>query len=281
MKPDVVPPARSQPEAPPPAPDAPLVSVVIPAYNEMRRLPTTLARVQTYLRAQPYAYELLVVDDGSADDTAATAERAAAGDPRVRVIRNPHMGKGVTVRAGMLAATGRYIVYSDADLSTPIEEFDKLLAWLRQGYDIAIGSREGQGARRYNEPGYRHFMGRVFNKMVQVIALRQFNDTQCGFKAFTREASEDLFRRVQIYGDNAGQVKGAMVTGFDVEVLYLALKRGYRVKEVPVEWYYASGSKVNPARDSLRLLGDVFRVRWNDVRGKYGRAGGRSRRATP
>ena len=136
---------------------------------------------------------------------------------------------------------------------------------------MAIGSREGQGAVRYNEPGYRHFMGRVFNKLVQFIALRQFNDTQCGFKAFTQEATQDLFRRVQIYGDNAGVVKGAMVTGFDVEVLYLALKRRYRVKEVPVEWYYASGSKVNPLRDPLRLLTDVLRVRWNDLRGRYGR----------
>lgn len=262
---------RQSRQASAPAPDsAPRVTVVIPAYNEARRLPTTLARVQEYLNGQPYSYELLVVDDGSSDNTAELAAAVAAIDSRVRVIRNPHMGKGVTVRTGMLAALGRYILYSDADLSTPISELTKLLAWLEKGYDIAIGSREGQGARRYGEPGYRHLMGRVFNTFVQLIALRQFNDTQCGFKAFTREATQDLFRAVQIYGDNAGQVKGAMVTGFDVEVLYLALKRRYRVKEVPVEWYYASGSKVSPVRDSLRLVRDVVHVRWNDIRGKYG-----------
>jgi dolichyl-phosphate beta-glucosyltransferase len=269
MKSDELVRTQPQPAPTPSDPAPPLVTVVIPAYNEASRLPTTLARVHEYLDAQEYPYEVIVVDDGSPDDTATLAEAVAAHNPRLRVIRNPHKGKGVTVRTGMLAARGRYVVYSDADLSTPIHELAKLLRWLEGGYDVAIGSREGQGAIRYNEPGYRHLMGRVFNKLVQVIALRQFNDTQCGFKAFTQAASADLFRAVQIYGDNAGPVKGAMVTGFDVEVLYLALKRHYRVKEVPVEWYYASGSKVNPLRDPLRLLRDVMHVRWNDLRGQY------------
>ncbi|HMA33396.1 MAG TPA: dolichyl-phosphate beta-glucosyltransferase [Chloroflexia bacterium] len=263
-----------QPETAPdlvPRTTAPFVTVVIPAYNEARRLPSSLRRVQEYLNGQPYAYELIVVDDGSADNTAALAEERAAQDARVRVIRNPHRGKGAAVRTGMLAGRGRYVLYSDADLSTPIEELGKLLTWLEQGYDIAIGSREGQGAVRYNEPGYRHLMGRVFNQIVRLLALRQFNDTQCGFKAFTHAASEDLFRAVQLYGDNAGLVKGAMVTAFDVEVLYLALKRRYRVKEVPVRWYYANDSKVSAGRDSLRNLRDVLRVRWNDLRGKYGK----------
>ncbi len=248
---------------------APLVSVVIPAYNEAARLPGTLGRVRDYLAEQSYGWEIVVADDGSTDRTASLAEAFAAGEPRARVIRNPHRGKGATVRTGMLAAHGRYVFYSDADLSTPIYELAKLLPWLQDGYDVAIGSREGQGARRYNEPGYRHLMGRVFNKAVQLIALRQFDDTQCGFKGFSRTASQDLFRAVQLYGDNTGPVKGALVTGFDVEVLYLALKRRYRVKEVPVEWYYAPGSKVNPLRDPLRLLQDVLRVRWNDLRGRY------------
>ncbi|MGI8588233.1 MAG: dolichyl-phosphate beta-glucosyltransferase [Chloroflexia bacterium] len=256
--------------------DAPLVSVVIPAYNEADRLPETLAKVQGYLCAQPYAYEILVVDDGSSDDTADVAERVAAADPQMHLIRNPHHGKGATVRAGMLAGRGRYILYTDADLSAPIEEWGKLLVWLEKGYDVAIGSREGKGAVRYNEPGYRHVMGRVFNKLVQLIALHQFDDTQCGFKAFTRAASEDLFNSVLLYGDKAGVVKGPRVTGFDVEVLYLALKRNYRVKEVPVRWYYSRGSKVNPLRDPLLLLRDVMRVRWNDLRGKYRKSRGDS-----
>lgn len=265
--------AIEQPQTPPNSePDAPFVSVVVPAYNEARRLPETLAKVQEYLRAQPYPYEILVVDDGSSDGTADVAERVAASDLQMRVIRNPHHGKGVTVRAGMLAGRGRYILYTDADLSAPIEEWGKLLAWLEKGYDVAIGSREGKGAVRYNEPGYRHIMGRIFNRMVQLIALHQFEDTQCGFKAFTRAASEDLFNSVLLYGDDAGVVKGPRVTGFDVEVLYLALKRNYRVKEVPVRWYYSSGSKVNPLRDPLLLLRDVMRVRWNDLRGRYGKS---------
>lgn len=268
--------SQSEPAGAPTPTDPLYLTVVIPAYNESRRLVGSLNRVREYLDTRPYRYEVIVVDDGSLDHTAALAEDWAAGDPRVRVIRNPHMGKGVAVRTGMLAGQGRYVLYSDADFSTPIEEIGKLLTWLEKGYDVAIGSREGQGAVRYNEPGYRHLMGRVFNTVVRLLALRQFNDTQCGFKAFAQAANADLFRAVQIYGDNAGVVKGAMVTGFDVEVLYLALKRHYRVKEVPVRWFYAPGSKVNPLRDSLRLVRDVFQVRWNDLRGKYS-----SRRSVP
>ena len=256
--------------AAPPEADAPFLSVVIPAYNEARRLPATLATVRAYLDARPYSAEILVVDDGSEDHTADLVEQVAAADPRVRLIRNPHSGKGVAVRTGMLAAGGRFILYSDADFSTPIEEIEKLLPWLEaRGFDIAIGSREGKGARRIGEPAYRHFMGRIFNTAVRVIALRQFADTQCGFKAFTRAATQDLFHRVQLYGDHAGPVKGARVTGFDVEVLYLALRRGYRVKEVPVKWVYYSGSKVSPIQDSIRLFWDVVKVRQNDLQGKY------------
>jgi glycosyltransferase involved in cell wall biosynthesis len=259
-----------------PDPDAPYLTIVIPAYNEARRLPTTLATVWAYLGRQPYQAEVIVVDDGSEDNTAALVEALNTAAAPVRLIRNPHLGKGATVRTGMLAGGGRYILYSDADFSTPIDEIEKLLPWLEDHeYDIAIGSREGQGARRIGEPGYRHLMGRVFNTLVRIIALRQFADTQCGFKCFTRAAAHDLFRQVQLYGEGAEQVKGARVTGFDVEVLYLALKRGYKVKEVPVKWIYFSGSKVNPAADSLRLLLDVVKVRLNDMQGKYrqGRGG--------
>ena len=253
-----------------PAPNAPFLTVVIPAYNESARLPGTLATARAYLDRQSYAYELIVVDDGSDDDTATLAESLFAGDSRARVIRNAHMGKGAAVRTGMLAGQGRYILYSDADFSSPIEEVEKLLPWLDgRGYDIAIGSREGQGARRIGEPGYRHLMGRVFNTLVRLIALHQFADTQCGFKCFSYAATQDLFRRMQLYGDESATVKGARVTGFDVEVLYLALQRGYHVREVPVKWIYFSGSKVSPVQDSLRLLGDVIKVRRNAIQGKY------------
>jgi hypothetical protein len=132
-----------------------------------------------------------------------------------------------------------------------------------------MGSREGMGSARYDEPGYRHLMGRVFNTFVRLVALPQFNDTQCGFKAFRKEVAYTLFRGLHLYGDNAGEVKGAMVTGFDVEVLYLALKWGYKVKEVPVRWYYSPGTKVNPLKDSYRMFKDIVKVRTNDVRGLY------------
>src|SRR5262249_31439836 len=227
----------------------PYLSVVIPAYNESTRLPGTLARVMEYLEGRDYAYEVLVVDDGSDDNTCEVVEKLAADHPHLQVVRNPHRGKGYAVRTGMLGATGRYILYSDADFSAPIEEVEKLLPYLQSKYDVAMGSREGKDAARYDEPGYRHLMGRVFNTFVRLVALPQFDDTQCGFKAFRKEAAYTLFRGLHLYGDKAGDVKGAMVTGFDVEVLYLALKWGYKVKEVPVKWYYSPGTKVNPIKD--------------------------------
>lgn len=218
----------------------------------------------------PYPAEVIVVDDGSEDRTAEVAERFAKTlAPMVRLIRNDHRGKGYTVRTGMLAAQGEYILFSDADLATPIEQWDKLRPYFDKGYDVVIGSREGFGARRVGEPWYRHIMGRVFNYLVRLVALGGFQDTQCGFKAFRREVAHDLFRRVQLYGEGAQQVKGAALTGFDVEVLFLARKYGYKVKDVPVEWHYGTHTKVNPVRDSIRNFKDVWAVRINDWRGRY------------
>lgn len=265
-----------------PQSNGPYLSVVIPAYNESARLPASLKKVLDYLETRPYSYEVLVVDDGSSDNTAELAEEFAhhttfrTPHSAFRTIRNPHRGKGYAVRTGMLAAQGQYILYSDADFSAPIEEVEKLLRYLEGRYDVAIGSREGKGARRYDEPTYRHLMGRVFNTFVRLLALPQFNDTQCGFKAFRREAAHTLFRGVHLYGDNTPDVKGAMVTGFDVEVLYLALKWGYKVKEAPVRWFYSKGVNVSPVKDAYRMLKDIAKVRANDLRGVYGKG----RRAT-
>lgn len=247
----------------------PFLSVVIPAYNEASRLPSSLGRVMNYLAGWSYPYEVIVVDDGSQDNTTQVVREIAEHYPHLRLIQNPHRGKGYAVRTGMLAAHGRYILYSDADFSAPIEEVEKLLPYLEGKYDIAIGSREGVGAARYGEPGYRHFMGRVFNTFVRLVALPTFNDTQCGFKAFRKEAAHTLFRSLHLYGDNSADIRGAMVTGFDVEVLYLALKWGYKVKEVPVRWYYSKGTKVNPAKDTFRMLKDIAKVRLNDMKGTY------------
>jgi glycosyltransferase involved in cell wall biosynthesis len=245
------------------------LSVVIPAYNEASRLPASLTRVMEYLEGCDYTYEVIVVDDGSEDNTPGIVEEMGREHTPLRAIRNPHRGKGYAVRTGMLAAQGQFVLYSDADFSAPIEEIEKLLPYLEGRFEVAIGSREGAGARRYDEPGYRHLMGRIFNTFVRVVALPQFKDTQCGFKAFRHDAAQALFGSLHLYGDNATDVKGAMVTGFDVEVLYLALKWGYRVKEVPVQWYYSAGTKVNPLKDTFRMINDILKVRYNDLRGLY------------
>jgi glycosyltransferase involved in cell wall biosynthesis len=247
----------------------PFLSIVIPAYNEERRLPGSLEKVLAFLQTRDYPAEVIVVDDGSTDNTVGIVEGFMARYPFVSIIKNDHRGKGYAVRTGMLAAQGTYVLFSDADLATPIDEVDKLLAFLEDGYDIAIGSREGLGAQRINEPGYRHLMGRIFNLLVRLVAVGGFQDTQCGFKCFRHEAAQDLFQRVQLYGAEAGLAKGGMVTGFDVEVLFLALKRGYKVKEVPVQWHYGANTKVSPLLDSARMFMDVLRVRLNHWRGKY------------
>lgn len=264
------------------------LSLIIPAYNEARRLPETLDKVLKWLENQPFQSEVVVVDDGSEDTTTTIVQRlmqqrhpnlvgAAPSRTRptkavhceLRLIENPHRGKAYAVRTGMLEGRGQFIFFADADLATPISETSKLLFWLDQGFDVVIGSREGVGARRFSEPYYRHLMGRIFNLIVRVLTNSPFQDTQCGFKAFTRRAAYDLFQRVQLYTADNQSVRGAMVTGFDVEVLFLALKQGYRVKEVPVEWYHVSGSKVNPIKDSLRNFRDVLSVRFNDIKGVY------------
>jgi glycosyltransferase involved in cell wall biosynthesis len=254
----------------------PYLSVVIPAYNEEKRLPGTLKTVLEYLEAQSYPAEVIVVDDGSEDGTTGIVQRLMAQREHaqqkkceLRLIASEHRGKGYTVRRGMLNAKGRFVLFSDADLSTPIQDVEKLLQWLEQGYDVAVGSREGQEAHRYGEPFYRHLMGRIFNRMVRFTTGAKLEDTQCGFKAFSHAASTDLFGRLRLYGEGSGKVKGPMVTGFDVEVLFLARKRGYRVQEVPVNWFYVAGSKVNPLKDSVRMVRDIVKVKLNDLRGLY------------
>ena len=247
----------------------PYLSVVIPAYNEASRLPSTIGKVMGYLAGRDYPYEVLVVDDGSTDATSEIVDQATEKYPHLYLVKNPHRGKGFAVRTGMLQAKGHYILYSDADLSAPIEEVEKLLPYLEKKYHVAIGSREGVGSARYDEPQYRHLMGRVFNTLVRLLALPQFRDTQCGFKAFRKDTAHILFRNLHLYGDKAGDVKGAMVTGFDVEVLYLALKWGYKIKEVPVSWYYSKSANVSPIKDAFRMFRDITKVRINDLRGMY------------
>jgi glycosyltransferase involved in cell wall biosynthesis len=248
------------------------LTVVIPAYNEAPRMPGTLETVVSYLAKQEYSSEILVVDDGSSDDTCQVVHSFIdqhSPPPQVRLIENDHRGKGYTVRTGMLNGKAKYVLFTDADLATPISEVGKMIGSLEAGSDIAIGTREGIGASRKDEPLHRHIMGRVFNLLVRLISGLQFQDTQCGFKGFRREVAHDLFRRVQLYGADAKQIKGGAVTGFDVEVLYLALQAGYQIDEIPVRWQYGAESKVNPLVDSARMFMDVIKVRWMAMRGVY------------
>jgi dolichyl-phosphate beta-glucosyltransferase len=234
------------------------LSVIIPAHNEEHRLPPTLKTVDAFLERQPYASEILVVENGSQDLTAVVTEAFAADHPRVRLLREHGRGKGLAVRAGMLQAAGQYRFICDADLSMPIEELPKFLPPALSGFDVAIGSREAPGAHRYNEPAFRHIQGRVFSELVKRLALPGFEDTQCGFKCFHGDAAADLFG-VQVFDGMS----------FDVEVLYIARKRGYRVLEVPIDWYYRSESRVQPLADPLRMLADILRIRRNWRAGRY------------
>ncbi len=236
------------------------LSVIIPAHNEESRLPPTLKAVDAYLARQPYSSEVLVVENGSQDLTAVVTEAFAADHPRVRLIREHGRGKGLAVRRGMREGLGEYRFICDADLSMPIEEVSKFLPPQLDDYDVAIGSREAPGARRYNEPLYRHLQGRVFSNLVKVLAMPGFEDTQCGFKCFRREVAGDLFG-VQVFDG----------LSFDVEVLYIARKRGYRIVEVPIDWYYRAESRVQPLADPLRMLRDILLIRRNWYGGRYGK----------
>ncbi|MCC6189451.1 MAG: glycosyltransferase family 2 protein [Anaerolineales bacterium] len=233
--------------------------MIIPAHNEELRLPPTLKAIDAYLEKQRYESEVVVVENGSQDLTAIVAEAFAADHGRVRVLRERGRGKGLAVRRGMLEAAGDYRFICDADLSMPITELAKFLPPALDDYEVAIGSREAAGARRFNEPRYRHIQGRVFSNLVKLFALPGFEDTQCGFKCFTAAAAADLFRAQRFDG-----------MSFDVEVLYIARQRGYRIREVPIDWYYRSESRVQPLADPLRMLRDILAIRRNWSQGVYG-----------
>jgi glycosyltransferase involved in cell wall biosynthesis len=236
------------------------LSIVIPAYNEARRLETTIDTVCRHLRGQSWTWEVRVVDDGSRDDTASIADRLAAGEPRLVVQREPHRGKGGAVKAGLLAATGAFRFICDADLSMPINEVARFLPPQLHAFDVAIGTREGLGARRVGEPAYRHVMGRLFNGVVQRLALPGIEDSQCGFKMFTADAVRSIFPLVTIDG-----------WAFDVEVLTIAREQGLHVVEAPIEWHYRRESQVSMVRDSLGMLRELLRIRWRAFRGAYRR----------
>lgn len=237
----------------------PLLSIIIPAHNEEHRLPPSLAKIDAFLRTQPYRAEVIVVENGSHDRTTDVAQAYAAHHPYVRVLTVETRGKGLAVKAGMLAAHGDYRFICDVDLSMPIEEIVHFLPPESDGYDISIATREGKQSRRVGEPEFRHVMGRINNWIIQLFAVRGFEDTQCGFKMFSRRVAEDLFSVQRMSG-----------IGFDVELLFLAKKRGYRVREVPITWYFDPDSRMRLVQDSLHILIEIFEIRQNWRKGLYG-----------
>ena len=234
------------------------LSVVIPAFNEAARIAETLAVVRQELNAIAATWEVRVVDDGSEDDTAAIVDAAMKQESRIVLQREPHRGKGAAVRAGLLASRAELRFMCDADLSMPLHELPRFLALVPAECDIAIGTREGAGARRVGEPAHRHVIGRAFNYMVRAGLLKNIQDTQCGFKLFSRRAVEIVFPRMTLDG-----------WAFDIEALWIAEQAGLRVREVPIEWHYRESSRVSLVRDSVRMARDVWRVRMNAWRGKY------------
>lgn len=237
----------------------PFLSIVIPAHNEESRLPRTLGQIFSFLEKQNYSFEVIIVENGSADRTFELAQEFALQRPNLAVYHEEQRGKGNALRRGMLEARGEYRFICDADLSMPIEELQKFLPPLLNNFDIAIGSREAPGAIRYNEPSYRHLGGRAINLLIRLLILPGLNDTQCGFKCFRAETTEVIFQQQTLTG-----------WSFDIELLYLARRKKLRIKEVPIHWVFDPHSKVNAVRDALRMIGDIFRIHLNAMRGKYG-----------
>jgi len=242
--------------------DHPKYSIVLPAFNESARIASTLKQILAHASEKHWNVEVVVVNDGSSDDTATIVETFAQSHPCLRLIQNPgNRGKGFSVRNGMLHAHGEVLLFSDADLSSPIAEADKLFAAITAGADVAIGSRwvrtELQVRR---QPLYRQVLGRIFNLALRLVLRLDYKDTQCGFKAFTRQAAHEIFPHQQIER-----------WGFDPELLYLARKHNLVVAEVPVAWAHREGTRIHPIRDGLRMFADVLRVRRNAMQGKYTR----------
>jgi glycosyltransferase involved in cell wall biosynthesis len=229
-----------------------LLSIVIPAFNEEERLPNTLRKVMDFLETQDFESQVLVVDNGSTDRTSEITREFSANHSNLLLFHEQRAGKGLAVRRGMLEATGEFRFICDADLSMPIEEVLNFLPPKLENFDIAIGSREAPGAIRHDEPLYRHWIGRAFNILVWILAVPGFRDTQCGFKCFRASVAEDLFRIQRLDGWT-----------FDVEVLFVAQRRGYRIIEVPINWYFYPASRIHVFRDSINMFTDLFRIRRN------------------
>lgn len=236
----------------------PFLSLVIPAYNEEARLPDTLSQVGAFLGQQAYSSEVLVVDNNSTDQTAKIIQEYSKQFKFIQGHFEKKPGKGAAVRRGMNQAQGEFLFMCDADLSMPIEEVNRFLPPRLEGYQIAIASREAPGSIRYDEPQFRHLGGRLMNWLIQLFILPGLNDTQCGFKCFTREVARDLFGKQTLEG-----------WSFDIELLYIARQRGYKIIEVAIPWIYHQESKVHAIRDAVQMLLDIQTIRTNHKSGIY------------
>ncbi len=244
------------------------LSVVIPAFNEETNIRLgALDKVARYLERQTYLWEVIIVDDGSNDGTGKLVDEFSKVNPHFRAIKNPHQGKAATVITGMLDAHGEIVLFTDLDQATPIDQLEKLLPWFSKGFDVVIGSRH---ARRQGAPILRRIMAPGFLLVRNlVLGISGREDTQCGFKAFHRHVAQKIFQRLKLYGQMR-TVSGSMVTaGFDIEVLYLAKKLGYQIKEVSVEWHYVETRRVNPLKDSWQAFTDIMHIRLNSWKGLY------------
>jgi glycosyltransferase involved in cell wall biosynthesis len=233
------------------------LSIIIPAHNEENRLPSTLEQVVDFLGKQPFTWEIIVVENGSKDRTLEVAKEFDGKHENISVIQS-EQGKGAAVKHGMLEAKGEYRFMCDADLSMPVEEIVKFIPPKLEGFDIAIASREAKGAVRYDEPAYRHLGGRGINFLIQLLILPGLNDTQCGFKCFRADVVNTIFNHQTLHG-----------WSFDIELLYIARRRKYRIHEIPIHWYHHPETKVNALRDAVKMIRDIFKIHANARRGIY------------
>lgn len=250
-------------------PERPSQTVIVPAYNESFRIEQSLRTVLDYLSSQDYSASVMLVDDGSTDDTVRVARKVTSCFANLEIHSIQHGGKAAAVLYGLSRSSSDLILFTDADLATPITYLREFRDAVLHGADVVIGSREGDMATRVGEPTFRHLMGRGFNVLVRVLLLPGIDDTQCGFKLFTAHARDEILPRLQLYREDEGWLEGAKVTAFDVELLVVARRLGLTTKIIPVTWTFGERSKVNPVGDTITNFSDVAHVKWNDLRGRY------------
>lgn len=234
------------------------ISIVIPVYNEENRISKTLTNLTNYLDNQEYSWEIIIVDDGSSDNTAEQI-KPYLKDLRIKLINLPHSGKGSAIQKGMLSANGKIRLMCDADMAMPVKYIADFISEINdKAYDIVIGSRQISGSKRFNESGFRHLMGRVYNFWIKILLISDYQDTQCGFKAFTASSAAKIFPFQQLKG-----------FGFDVEILVIASLKKYKLKELPIEWHHDQESKVNPVLDAISMFVDTIKIKFALYSGKY------------